>query len=518
VAIDPGLRRLILRTLLPAFPGLTPPRWALDLVAEGVGGYVIFYYNIRDDEQLTTLTAKLREANPGVLLSLDEEGGDVTRLGHVAGSPYPGNAALGAIGDPALTERIYRAIGEDLVATGFNLNLAPSLDVNTSDDNPVIGTRSFGSDPARVAIQAAAAIAGLQSVGVAACAKHFPGHGSTDSDSHHELPTVDVPLDVLRERDLAPFAAAIKAGTQAVMTAHIRVPVLTGDLPATFSSAALVDLLRGEMGFDGVVVSDALDMKAAAAIAGSTAKAAPRALLAGSDLLCVGGEVDQELVEATISEIAAAVDEGWLPAARLEDAAERVGALSRWARAAGGVTAAGDACGAGPSQRSTAGDACGAGPSQRSTAGGVTAAGADGIGYGAARRAVRVEGSLSGLGGPLVVQLAEKDVNMAVGDVPWGLGPHLNGTEQLRVSADTPIDEVRAAAGTRPIVVVGRNLHRVPGASTLIESLATSNPVVAVEMGWPSAWRPSGVRAFVTTYGASRANGWAAADALGLTH
>jgi len=490
VAIDPGLRRLILRTLLPAFPGLTPPRWALDLVAEGVGGYVIFYYNIRDDEQLTTLTAKLREANPGVLLSLDEEGGDVTRLGHVAGSPYPGNAALGAVGDPALTERIYRAIGEDLLATGFNLNLAPSLDVNTSDDNPVIGTRSFGSDPARVAVQAAAAIAGLQSVGVAACAKHFPGHGSTDSDSHHELPTVDVPLDVLRERDLAPFAAAIKAGTQAVMTAHIRVPVLTGDLPATFSSAALVDLLRGEMGFDGVVVSDALDMKAAAAIAGSTAKAAPRALLAGSDLLCVGGEVDQELVEATISEIAAAVDEGWLSAARLEDAAERVAGLSRWALATGGGTAPG----------------------------GATTAGADGIGYGAARRAVRVEGSLSGLGGPLVVQLAEKDVNMAVGDVPWGLGPHLNGTEQLRVSADTPIDEVRAAAGTRPIVVVGRNLHRVPGASTLIESLAATNPVVAVEMGWPSAWRPSGVRAFVTTYGASRANGWAAADALGLTH
>ena len=491
MAIDPGLRRLILRTLLPAFPGLTPPRWALDLVAEGLGGYVIFYYNIRDDEQLTSLTAKLREANPGVLLSLDEEGGDVTRLGHVAGSPYPGNAALGAIGDPALTEGIYRAIGEDLLSTGFNLNLAPSLDVNTSDDNPVIGTRSFGSDPAQVAIQAAAAITGLQSVGVAACAKHFPGHGSTDSDSHHELPTVDVPLDVLRERDLAPFAAAIKAGTQAVMTAHIRVPVLTGALPATFSPAALIDLLRGELGFTGVVVSDALDMKAAAAIAGSTAKAAPRALLAGSDLLCVGGEVDQELAEATIAEIAAAVREGWLPTARLEDAAERVAALSAWALAAGG-----------------------AGASRRST----VATGAGGIGYGAARRAVRVEGSLTGLGGPLVVQLAEKDVNMAVGDVPWGLGPHLNGTEQLRVSADTPLDEVRAAAGTRPIVVVGRNLHRVPGASTLIESLAATNPVVAVEMGWPSAWRPSGVRAFVTTYGASRANGWAAADALGLTH
>jgi beta-N-acetylhexosaminidase len=455
-------------------------------VAEGVGGYVIFYYNIANDEQLRALTAALREANPSLLLSLDEEGGDVTRLGHVAGSPYPGNAALGAIGDTALTERIYQAIGRDLLATGFNLNLAPSLDVNTSDHNPVIGTRSFGSDPAKVAAQAAAAVAGLQSVGVAACAKHFPGHGSTDSDSHLELPTVDVPMEVLRERDLAPFAAAIKAGTQSVMTAHIRVPVLTGELPATFSQPALVDLLRGELGFTGVVVSDALDMKAAAAIAGSTAKAAPRALLAGGDLLCIGGEVDQELVEETIVEIAAAIRDGWLPVARVEDAAERVATLSAWTLSAGSRPGRG------------------ALPAEER------------IGYGAAQRAVRIEGTLSGLQSPLVVQMAEREANIAVGDVPWGLGPHINGTEQLYVSAATPVDEVRAAAGTRPIVVVGRNLHRVPGATALIESLASTNPVVTVEMGWPSAWRPSGVRAFVTTYGASRANGWAAAAALGL--
>jgi beta-N-acetylhexosaminidase len=487
VAIDPGLRRLILPTLLPAFPGFTPPAWALDLAAEGVGGFVIFFYNIADSEQLTRLTAALRERNPGVLLSLDEEGGDVTRLSHLAGSPYPGNAALGAIGDIALTERIYRAIGQDLRTAGFTLNLAPTLDVNTSDDNPVIGTRSFGSDPGRVAAQATAAITGLQSAGVAACAKHFPGHGSTSTDSHHELPTVDVPIGLLRERDLTPFAAAIKAGTQSVMTAHIRVPVLTGALPATFSRPVLIDLLRGELGFTGVVVSDALDMQATAALAGSTAKAAPRALLAGVDLVCIGGEVDQALIEESITETAAAVTDGWLPLARLEDAAERVATLSAWTL-------------------STAEPAT------------ATPAGAEeGIGYRAARRAVRVEGSLPGLQSPLVVQMAETETNIAVGDVPWGLGPHINGTEQLHVSINTPPEAVRAAAGTRAIVVVGRNLHRTPGASALIESLAATNAVVAVEMGWPSAWRPSGVRAFVTTYGASRANGWAAAQTLGLT-
>jgi beta-N-acetylhexosaminidase len=156
--------------LLPAFPGLTAPGWALDLVTQGIGGFLIFGYNIADPAQLTELTSALHAVRPGLLLAIDEEGGDVTRLAHIAGSPYPGNAALGAVDDAALTERIYRAIGADLAAAGFNLDLAPTLDVNAYADNPVIGTRSFGADPEKVAAQAAAATAGLQSVGVAACA------------------------------------------------------------------------------------------------------------------------------------------------------------------------------------------------------------------------------------------------------------------------------------------------------------------------------------------------------------
>jgi beta-N-acetylhexosaminidase len=456
-----------------------------DLIAEGVGGFIIFGYNIVDQTQLTALTGELRAARADLLLSIDEEGGDVTRLAHRSGSPYPGNAALGAVDDLGLTEQIYRAIGLDLLAAGFNLNLAPTVDVNTSDDNPIIGTRAFGADPVRVAAQAAAAITGMQSVGVAACAKHFPGHGATSTDSHHELPTVDVPLELLRERDLVPFAAVIKAGTQAVMTAHIRVPVLTGDLPATLSRAAMFDLLRREMGFAGVVVTDALEMRGVAEPAGGTAKAAARALAAGNDLLCLGSRVDAELVEESIAEIVAGIEAGWLPLSRVEEAAERVAGLATWTAAT----------------RT-------AGPAE------------DGIGYPAARRAVKVEGSLAGLGVPLIVQVleSEAEVNIAVGPgVPWGLGPHINGTEQVHIaSQNASPDALRATAGTRPIVVVGRNLHRLPGAAGLIEELAASHPVVAVEMGWPSSWRPSGVRAFVTTYGASRANGWAAAAALGL--
>ncbi|HEY0530788.1 MAG TPA: glycoside hydrolase family 3 N-terminal domain-containing protein, partial [Actinoplanes sp.] len=241
MAIDPGLRRLALGTLLAAFPGGTAPEWALGLLTEGLAGHTLFGTNVADAAQVAGLTARLRSARADALIAIDEEGGDVTRLAHRTGSPYPGNAALGTVDDPELTRAVYAAIGGDLAAAGINLDLAPTVDVNTADDNPIIGTRSFGSDPTLVARHAAAAIEGLQSAGVAACAKHFPGHGATVSDSHLELPTVDATLDLLRERDLPPFAAVVAAGSQAIMSAHIRVPSLTGDDPATFSRRVLND-------------------------------------------------------------------------------------------------------------------------------------------------------------------------------------------------------------------------------------------------------------------------------------
>ncbi|MCW6006419.1 glycoside hydrolase family 3 protein [Micromonospora sp. CPCC 205371] len=481
MSTDPGLRRLALHTLLAAFPGTTAPPWALDLVGEGLAGYTLFGFNINKATQIAALAGALRGARSDVLIAIDEEGGDVTRLAHATGSPYPGNAALGVVDDPDLTRRIYQAIGNDLAGTGINLNLAPTVDVNTADDNPIIGTRSFGAVTERVAAHAAAAVAGLQEAGVAACAKHFPGHGATVADSHLELPTVDAPLDLLRTRDLPPFRAVVDAGTRAVMSAHIRVPELTGSAPATFSRAALVDLLRDELGFTGVVVTDALEMKGAALAAGGTARAAVPALLAGADLLCIGARVDAALGEGVAGEIAPPLAGARLPAARVEDAAERVAALAAWAaRPAPGVSA-------------------------------------PDLGYAAARQAVRVEGSLDGAGVPLVIQLVSSST-IAEGRVPWGLGPHLNGPEHLRVvAAETDTAEMLARAGDRPIVVVGRHAHRVPAARALIEALAVKHPVAVVEMGWPSSWRPVGARAFVTTFGASHANGRAAAEALGLT-
>jgi beta-N-acetylhexosaminidase len=483
MAADPGLRRLALATLLAAFEAHTPPDWAQRLVAEGLAGHTLFGYNVRDAAQLARLTAEVRAVRPDALLAIDEEGGDVTRLAHLTGSPYPGNAALGAVDDPDLTRQVYAAIGADLVAAGVNLNLAPTVDVNTADENPIIGTRSFGSDPARVARHAAAAVTGLQSAGVAACAKHFPGHGATVGDSHLELPTIDAGLDVLRERDMPPFAAVIEAGTQAIMTAHIRVPALTGDLPATFSRAVLTDLLRGEYGFTGAIVTDALEMRGAAGPAGGIGPAAVRALAAGADLLCIGGDVDAALVERVVASIVAAAGDGTLPLSRLGDAAHRCATLAAWAgRSAPGHPGAAD------------------------------------LGYAVARRAVRVEGSLDGFAAPLVVHL-ESGWSIAEGCVPWGLGPHADGTEEVRVDPATADPEaLTGRAGTRPIVVVGRHTHRLPAARALVEALAARHRVAVVEMGWPSAWRPAGVSAFVTTYGASLANGRAAAEALGLLH
>jgi beta-N-acetylhexosaminidase len=487
---DPGLQRLALGTLLAAFPGEVAPNWALSLLDRGLAGHVLFGYNIADSDQLGALSGQLRATRPDVLIGIDEEGGDVTRLAHRSGSPYPGNAALGAVDDPDLTRRIYRNIGAELVELGINLNLAPSADVNTADDNPIIGTRSFGASPERVAAHTAAAVAGLQSIGVAACVKHFPGHGATLTDSHLELPTVDVPLDVLRGRELPPFASAIQAGAKSIMTAHIRIPAVTGTAPATFSRAVLVDLLRDELGFEGVVVTDALEMRGAVNVAGSVAEGAVLALAAGADLLCIGAAVDRDLTLACASAIVAAVEAGRLPLARLEQAVGRVAELSRWA--------------SGHARSNGAGT-----PTTR------------GIGYPAALGAVRIEGSLDGgvlnaFGTPLVVQL-ESESSIAAGRVPWGLGPHLGRAEQIRVVASGIDSEtLLAAARGRPLVLVGRNVHRLPGAASLIETLAARHPVVVVEMGWPSSWRPAGVRAFVTTWGASHANGRAAAETLGI--
>ena len=478
---DAGLARAAAGVVLPSFEGYDAPQWILEALADGLAGVVLFGRNVAGAEQVARLSDQLRAARNDVVVAIDEEGGDVTRLAHATGSLYPGNAALGAADDTDLTRRVYQALGAELACGGISLDLAPSVDVNTAAANPIIGTRAFGSDPQLVARHSAAAVTGLQDAGVAACAKHFPGHGATQEDSHLRLPTVDVPLDVLRSRDLVPFIAAMAAGVRAVMTAHVRVPALTGDLPATLSAAALQTLLRDELRFDGVIVTDALEMRGARGSRNVPAAAA-EAFVAGADLLCLGPRPGHQTIAATVSAVADTVRDGRVPAARLEAACARIAGLS--ARPGRGTRAAPN------------GDP----------------------GMEAARAAVRMRGAVGPLDRPVVVQL-QAPATIAAGPVPWGVAPWLlaahNGGKVVAVdeSGAKPADLLASAAG-RSLIVVVRDAHRHQWMIDIVEALVTARTdTVVIEMGLP-VWQPNHGGGYLATYGAARANAAAAVELL----
>jgi beta-N-acetylhexosaminidase len=315
--------------MLARVPGTTPPDWLRRWLDDGLGGVLLFAENITGPEQLQALSAELRAHNPQVLIAADEEGGIVTRVEARTGSSYPGNAALGAVDDTGLTRRVAASIGAMLASGGVNLDLAPDVDVDSNPANPIIGVRSFGADPARVAAHAAAFTGGLQSHLVAACAKHFPGHGRTNTDSHVVLPVVGASLQELRDTDLVPFRAVIGAGVRAVMTAHVVFPEVD-TVPATISRKFLTEVLRGELGFDGVVITDALEM-AAIGDSEASAEGAVAALAAGADLLCLPGEwAAQRRARDTL---ASALRRGVVPRTRVEESAASVRALAAWAQA-----------------------------------------------------------------------------------------------------------------------------------------------------------------------------------------
>jgi beta-N-acetylhexosaminidase len=231
-----------------------------------VGGVMLFRPNIEGPGQLAALVAELRGAAPGdrpLLVSIDQEGGLVQRL-RAPATVWPPMLSVGSAGDAARCEAVGRALGEELAAVGVGWNFAPVLDVHTNPANPVIGNRAFGTTPDAVARQALAFWRGLRAAGVVGCGKHYPGHGDTRTDSHHELPVVAHDVERLRAVELAPFAAAAAAGVEAFMTAHVLYPALDPDRPATLSRRIATEVLRGEIGFRGVLVSDDLGMKAVA--------------------------------------------------------------------------------------------------------------------------------------------------------------------------------------------------------------------------------------------------------------
>ena len=479
------LRTLADTVLQPGFVGTKPPDWVRRRLAEGLGGVALFARNVVDADQLAALTAALRTEKPDVIVAIDEEAGDVTRLYARTGSPWPGNLALGEIDDPALTEDVAFRLGGELAAAGITLDYAPDADVNSDPNNPVIGARAFGADPDLVSRHTVAWIKGLQRAGVAAAAKHFPGHGNTSVDSHLDVPVIKASRAELDAVELAPFRAAIDAGVLAIMSAHLRVPALDPDLPATLSPRIMTELLRDELGFTGLVVTDGIEMRAISDRFGLE-HATVLALVAGNDAICIGGDHADEPTAARLRDaIAAAVCRGELSEERLADAAARVERVAQ-------ATRRPDRPAVRPQPHTS-----------------------DEAGLAAARRAVRVTGAEPALRTAQVIEF-QPVLSFAVApETPWGVGAplaaRLPGTTWTRVVENEPLP----ALDGRPLVLVVRDAHRYPWVLDAVAELLAARPdAIVVEMGIPMAVLGA---THLATYGATTVAGRAAAERLAGT-
>ncbi|RUQ05334.1 glycoside hydrolase family 3 protein [Microbacterium sp. HSID17254] len=457
------LERLANGVLWPGFLGTTAPAWLVEELRDGLAGVVYFGQNV--GEGLPALSAQILNANPDALIGVDEEGGSVTRLESGSGSTLPGAAQLGALDDVVASERTGAELARRVRAVGANVVLGPVADVNTDPRNPVIGVRSFGSEEALVTRHVVATVDGIQDGGAAACVKHFPGHGDTHLDSHHALPEIALDVAEYERVHLEPFRAAVEAGVDAIMTAHIVVPPW-GAQPATLNPRVL-GMLR-EWGFQGVIITDALDMAAIRETVGLGGGAA-LALAAGADLLCIGnptnpGEAalpDQDRRDflAARDGIVAALRDGSLSRERVEEAAARVSALAtrlRMSATSDEEDAAFDAAEIVRRSVSLAGDAPEA---------------AEALAVIDARRR-----------STLAVDSAASYVAEALaGD---GIRVRLDVAARPVVEQDAVIDEVAAATGTTVVLVDRPDAE--PAQRALIERTALRDPdAVVVNVGLP---------------------------------
>ena len=318
-----SIRRDIGQLLIGSLPGTTITPELRSLAREfQLSGVILFSRNIEAPEQVAELAYDVQALASELPLwvSVDQEGGRVARL-RAPFTEWPPMAVLGRSGDVTLAARFAAALATELKAVGVTLDYAPVLDIHTNPKNPIIGDRALAESADAVATLGAAIIHGLQDNGVAACGKHFPGHGDTSVDSHLDLPTVEHPPDRIRRVECVPFREAVRADVTFMMTAHVLVPSIDEEMPATLSSRIVRDLLREELGFEGVILSDDLEMKAIART-WAPAEAAGLAIAAGCDgvLVCSG---DTEAQAATLEGLVHAVEDGTIAYKRLEDALKR---------------------------------------------------------------------------------------------------------------------------------------------------------------------------------------------------
>ncbi|MDF5754767.1 glycoside hydrolase family 3 N-terminal domain-containing protein [Spongiactinospora sp. TRM90649] len=480
------LRRLALGTVLPAFEGTTAPPWLLDLLREGLGGVILFGRNIVTPEQVAALVRQILDVRPDAVVGIDEEGGDVTRIHHDSGSPYPGNRVLSEHDDLDATRAVGRGIGAELRELGVNFNLAPIGDYVTDGHSPLT-TRSFGRTPRHNAEHAAAWVEGLQSAGVAACLKHYPGLGGSLLDSHLALGRVAAGHAEFTAEHLPTFTRGARANVASMMTAHVVVDCLDPAAPTTLSETVISRLLRDEIGYDGVVISDALEMHGVLNHASSLPAAAVGALRAGVDALCLGAEQYEDATRAVVDAIVAAAESGELTVERLEEADRRIRTMARDYPGTPGLPGSADTS------------------AERS------------IGRAAAWGATRVEGDVSIAGGGVRLVTFDDRTSIAAGPVPWGIARELReaGVAFADHVLSPPIHDLPDLSDAGPtdvVVAVVRDLPRHPESAEVFARLRVPRLIV-VDMGYPGTEYPraSGV---IRTFGASRASAAAAVRAL----
>lgn len=518
-------RALALGVVLAGSPGTSVPGWLADAIRDGLGGVILFAENTPDVATTRRLTDAMRACRPPaaapLVIAVDEEGGDITRLQAREGSSLPGNAALGAVDDIDLTRRCGAALGRLLADAGVDLDLAPVLDVASDTRNPVVGTRSFGADAGLVARHGIAMAQGLAGH-VSVCGKHYPGHGATRVDSHLALPVVRGSLATLEARDLAPFVALSRAGLlDAVMTGHLVVPAL-GSEPASLSRWA-TDRIRAT-GHEGAIITDALGMGAISGALGRSGsgpdgsardrhegsgregsgredsghegsglgEACVRAIEAGADLVCLDAphqrDAQAALVEA-VDAIEAGLASGRLSPHDLRRSAGRVARLAR--------------------------------RSDERPGDDLAAQELEAVGLEAARRAVRTPGGARlALAGPAVVVDVRAKASLAAGRTGSTYSRVLasDGPDEVGVVALDSATQVEAALGGADecgeVVVLTRDPRGDAGERALLDAVVRARPrAIVVHLG-VSATAPDGIERVVLGYGTGLANARAVGELL----
>ncbi|MBK0331605.1 beta-N-acetylhexosaminidase [Brachybacterium sp. MASK1Z-5] len=481
---DPSLRSLLASLLVVGWdaPELTPAMEGL--LDQGLGGVILHSRNVRSAGQLRRTLATMREHQGDLVVGVDQEGGRISHLTRAECPESPGAAALGVVDDVRMTRDCARELAAHLAGLGIDASYSPVVDVQSDPENPIIRTRSFGADPALVSRHAVAWIEGTQECGVAACAKHFPGHGATAVDSHLGDAVDQRGWKQIEKIDLAPFRAAIDAGVAQIMTSHVRFPSLD-DKPTTLSRRLVTDIARTGLGFTGVIISDALEMAAIASRVG-VPEGAAQALAAGVDQLCIA-EPDPALHDRVLDRLEEAVGSGELHVDALEASSERVRAMHRAAR----------------SIRETASEAR---PSTSRVSWG--AAGMD-----AARRAVDSTDVLSTLTRPVVIDLYRRPKAALEWD-GWGLATlvteRCDGADGLSsTNDDLDIERALALAEDRSLVLALQDPAVNPWQQRIADELRRRRPdLIPVSTGLADPG------AHLCTQGRGSANLIAAAEAI----